>query len=103
MVEVVCGLLLLLGLFTRCATIPLLIDMAVAITKTKLPILAKSGFWAMAHEARTDYTMVLGCLFLLAVGPGPVAIDAILEAKRRRTETRVSPPTSPPNSKISSQ
>src|SRR5271165_903255 len=65
MIEVVCGLLLIAGLFTRFAVIPLLIDMAVAVAKTKLPILRQSGFWAMAHEARTDYAMVMGCLFLL--------------------------------------
>ena len=74
MVEVVCGLLLLLGLFTRWATIPLLIDMAVAILTTKVPMLLKSGFWAMAHEARVDYTMVLGCLFLLMVGDGSLSV-----------------------------
>ncbi|MGA8152738.1 MAG: DoxX family protein [Terriglobales bacterium] len=82
-VEVVCGLLLLLGLFTRLATIPLLADMAVAIWKTKLPILAKSGFWAMAHEARVDYTMVMGCVFLLIVGAGSLSVDQLLRGRRR--------------------
>jgi|SRR5579863_2250894 len=81
-VEVVCGLLLLIGLFTRWATIPLLIDMAVAIWTTKLPLLAKSGFWAMAHEARTDYTMVLGCAFLLIAGAGSLSVDQILQSRR---------------------
>jgi len=81
-VEVVCGLLLLGGLFTRWATIPLLIDMAVAIWTTKLPILAKSGFWAMAHEARTDYVMVLGCAFLLIEGAGSLSGDQILQSQR---------------------
>jgi putative oxidoreductase len=82
-VEVVCGLLLVIGLFTRCATIPLLVDMAVAIWKTKLPILAKSGFWAMAHEARVDYTMVMGCIFLLIVGAGSLSVDQLLQGRRR--------------------
>jgi uncharacterized membrane protein YphA (DoxX/SURF4 family) len=82
-VEVICGLLLLVGLLTRWATIPLLIDMAVAILTTKIPILHKSGFWAMAHEARTDYTMVLGCIFLLIVGAGSLSVDSILEGRRR--------------------
>jgi hypothetical protein len=41
-----------MGLFTRMATIPLIIDMLVAISTTKVPLLLKSGFWAMAHEAR---------------------------------------------------
>lgn len=75
-VEIVCGLLLLLGLLTRLATIPLLIDMAVAIFSTKLPMLSSQGFWPMLHEARTDFSMVLGLVFLLVVGPGPWALDA---------------------------
>ena len=91
MVEVVCGLLLLLGLFTRWATIPLVIDMAVAIFTTKVPILMKSGFWAMAHEARTDYTMVLGCLFLLIAGAGPLSVDRVLEARSRGKEAATAP------------
>jgi len=95
-VEVVCGLLLILGLFTRCATIPLLVDMAVAIWKTKLPILAKSGFWAMAHEARVDYVMVMGCLFLLIVGAGSLSIDQILQS-RRRTPPAVGKPSQTPS------
>ncbi|HEX9006059.1 MAG TPA: DoxX family protein, partial [Bacteroidota bacterium] len=53
-VEIVCGALLLVGLLTRLATIPLLIDMAVAIATTKVPMLIQKGFWAAAHEARVD-------------------------------------------------
>ena len=74
--EIGCGLLLLLGLFTRLAAIPLIVDMVVAIGTTKVPILAKSGFWSMAHEARTDWAMLLGSLFLLIAGPGPWSLDA---------------------------
>src|SRR5258707_8971196 len=48
-VEIICGSLILLGLLTRLAAIPLIVDMFVAITTTKIPILMKSGFWAMAH------------------------------------------------------
>src|SRR3989441_11941700 len=51
-VEIVCGALLIVGLITRLAAIPLVIDMIVAITTTKIPMLWKSGFWATAHEAR---------------------------------------------------
>lgn len=86
-VEVICGLLLIVGLLTRWATIPLLADMAVAIWKTKLPLLAKSGFWAMAHEARVDYTMVLGCIFLLIVGAGSLSVDQLLPGRRRAQPT----------------
>src|SRR5918911_5094873 len=59
-VEIVCGALLILGLLTRLAAIPLIIDMLVALTTTKIPILRDKGFWSMAHEARTDYCMLLG-------------------------------------------
>jgi putative oxidoreductase len=75
-VEIACGLLLLVGLLTRAAAIPLVIDILVAIATTKIPMLFKSGFWAMAHEARTDWCMLLGSVFLLLVGSGPISLDA---------------------------
>lgn len=74
-VEIVGGLLLIVGLVTRLASVALLIDMTVAIAMTKIPILTKVGFWAMAHEARTDYSMFLSCLFLLLVGAGTASLD----------------------------
>lgn len=77
-VEIVCGSLLLLGLLTRLAAIPLIIDMLVAITTTKVPMLMKLGFWAMAHEARVDFCMLLGSLFLLITGAGLWSLDAHL-------------------------
>ena len=76
--ETVCGALLILGLATRLAAIPLIVDMLVAISTTKIPILLHKGFWAMAHEARTDFTMLLGSLFLLLVGAGAWSIDSRL-------------------------
>jgi putative oxidoreductase len=82
-VEIACGTLLIVGLLTRWAAVPLLIDMTVAITTTKLPMLHTQGFWATVHEARTDWCMVLGALFLLIVGPGPWSIDAWLAGDRR--------------------
>ena len=80
--EIGCGVLLLAGLLTRLAAVPLIIDMVVAIATTKIPMLIKSGFWAMAHEARVDYAMILGCLFLLIVGAGPWSMDASLSKKK---------------------
>ena len=85
-VEILCGLLLLLGLVTRLATVPLIIDMLVAITTTKIPIFVKSGFWMMAHEARTDYSMILGAVFLLIVGSGSVSVDCWLNRKVLKTD-----------------
>jgi uncharacterized membrane protein YphA (DoxX/SURF4 family) len=88
-VEVVCGALVLAGLFTRVAVVPLLITMAVAIWTTKLPILMKSGFWKMAHDSRNDYCMVLGSLFLLIVGAGIWSIDHYLSRRwASEVETR---------------
>jgi putative oxidoreductase len=81
-VEVVCGALLLLGLLTRLASMPLIIDIAVAIATTKLPMLAKNGLWSMMHEARTDYCMLLGALFLLLVGGGAWSVDARRPGRR---------------------
>src|SRR5688500_9833600 len=86
-VEIVCGALILLGLFTRLAAIPLIINMLVAILSTKIPILLGygfwgfslrsvpyGGFWGMAHEARTDWSMLLGSIFLLIVGAGWIIV-----------------------------
>src|SRR5690349_13262006 len=53
-VEIVGGLVLASGFWTPYVCVPLLIDMAVAITSTKLINLGKVGFWKTAHEARTD-------------------------------------------------
>ena len=79
-VEIGCGVLILIGLFTRWATVPLLIDIAVALLTTKLPMLAKDGLWSALHEARADLSMVFGLLFLLIAGGGSVALDAKLSA-----------------------
>jgi uncharacterized membrane protein YphA (DoxX/SURF4 family) len=83
-VEIVGGGLLIVGLLTRIAAVPLIIDMLVAIATTKIPILMKSGFWAMAHEARTDYAMLLGSAFLLLVGAGRLSVDARVWGSKER-------------------
>lgn len=44
-VEIVCGSLVLVGLGTRLAAVPLLINISVAIVSTKLPIVFGHGFW----------------------------------------------------------
>ena len=80
-VEIIFGVLILIGLFTRIATLPLLIDIVVALLTTKLPFLAKHGIWAALHEARTDASMLLGLIFLLIVGGGSLALDAKLHSR----------------------
>ncbi len=87
-VETVCGALILLGLLTRLAAIPLIIDMAVAFSVTKVPILwggstdypppEYMGFWDFAHEARNDWALLLLSIFLLICGPGKWALDSLL-------------------------
>jgi putative oxidoreductase len=94
-VEIVCGALILIGLLTRLAAIPLIIDMLVAILSTKIPILLGRGFWGfslrtlpyygfwgMAHEARTDFAMLSGLIFLLIVGAGRWSVDARIADRR---------------------
>jgi uncharacterized membrane protein YphA (DoxX/SURF4 family) len=55
--------------------------MAVAIYSTKIPILLKSGFWKMAHDSRTDFSMTMGALFLLIVGAGAWSLDSWLQKR----------------------
>jgi putative oxidoreductase len=73
--EVGCGILLLLGLFTRLAVIPMIINMLVAIYTTKLPVFAREGFWKMAHAALLDYAMLFGLISILIAGAGTWSLD----------------------------
>ncbi|MEX0595753.1 MAG: DoxX family protein [Candidatus Paceibacterota bacterium] len=75
--EILCGTLVLLGLFTRLAGIPLIIIMIVAIFTTKADILATKGFWEMMHGSRTDWAMLLGGIFLLFKGGGFFSLDRL--------------------------
>jgi putative oxidoreductase len=88
-VEIICGALIIVGLLTRLAAIPLIIIMIVAIVSTKVPILLghdfwifhlpklpRYGFWSMMHEARADFDMLLGALYLLIEGGGAWSLDA---------------------------
>lgn len=99
-VETAGGVLVLLGWLTRLATIPLLINISVAILSTKIPVLLGHGFWtftlgalprygflSMMHEARLDFSMLLGLLFLAIVGAGPWSLDAGF-AERHRPPAR---------------
>jgi len=85
--EIACGALILLGLLTRLAVIPTIIIMIVAISTTKIPTLLDKGFWDMAHAARTDWSMLLGSIFLLIVGAGPWSLDTRLATRPRRGAT----------------
>lgn len=77
-VEIICGILILFGLLTRLASIPLIFIMIVALSTTKVEILIDKGFWEMMHASRTDWSMLLGSLFLLIKGGGLWSLDKIL-------------------------
>jgi uncharacterized membrane protein YphA (DoxX/SURF4 family) len=87
-VEIVCGTAVIVGLLTRIAAVPLLVDISGAIVLTKIPelrpggFLGVAGFWGMAHDARTDLSMLLGLIFLLWAGPGRWSLDARLANDR---------------------
>ena len=87
--ETLCGLLVLLGLWTRAAAVPLLIVISTAIVTTKIPELfqVNQGFWYMVSDARTDFAMLCSLLFLILTGGGAWSLDA-----QRGREEAVPPP-----------
>jgi putative oxidoreductase len=74
-VEILCGAMLILGIATIYAVVPLLIDIGVAIATTKVPMLHKQGFWAAMHEGRTDFCMLLGLIAIACLGAGNWSFD----------------------------
>jgi len=93
-VEIAAGLLLMAGLATRLAAVPLVFNMVVAIVTSKLPLLVgagpepvaaapKVGFWAFAYQSRLDFAMLAACLFLLVAGAGAWSLDAWCAAPAR--------------------
>jgi putative oxidoreductase len=75
--EIICGFMILIGLLTRVAAIPLLIIIATAIASTKIPELTRpnQGFWFMVSDARTDFAMFCSLLFLIVSGAGGLSVD----------------------------
>jgi putative oxidoreductase len=74
--EIICGSLIILGLLTRLASIPLVIIMSTAFLTTKWPILISKGFWSFAHEYRTDFAMTILLIYLIIYGSGKWSLDA---------------------------
>ena len=83
--EFVCGALILIGLATRLASLPLAIVMVVAIvTAKKGDIHELSDLLGMA-----EYLYIALLAYLAAYGAGPVALDRLLEKRLDRlTEKR---------------
>jgi putative oxidoreductase len=84
-VEILCGTLVLLGLVTRFAAVPLLCVITVALCSTKIITLAKVGLWSTLHDGRTDASMFLALLFLVLVGGVSLSLDEVLRSRRTRT------------------
>jgi putative oxidoreductase len=91
--EIGCGLLILAGLLTRFAVLPMIVNMVGALLITKLPILwagaplysSASGGWDFLRESRVDLAMLCGCLFLLVAGAGVYSADARMNRARAET------------------
>ncbi len=82
--EICCGAFILLGLLTRLSSIPLIIIMLVAIATTKTDVFAKEGFWAMLHGSRTDWSMLLGSIFLLIKSGGTWSLDRFFTTRDQK-------------------
>ncbi len=94
--EIIGGLLLLLGLFTRFTAFWFICEMIVAILSTKIslylgtsplplpPAPPKIGIWAVLHEIRSDYAQLLTCIFLLIEGAGKKSLDAFLKQQNEK-------------------
>jgi uncharacterized membrane protein YphA (DoxX/SURF4 family) len=84
--EIFCGFFVLTGFVIRLAAIPLLIIMITAIITTKIPILVNKGFWSMAHDSRTDFTMFLLLIYLIIYGAGRWSIDKIFKIDKTKNK-----------------
>lgn len=84
--EIMAGTLLLLGLFTRLAAIPTLVIMLVAISVTKIDIGLQQGIWEMLHASRTDWSMLIGSIFLIIKGGGWASVDVQINKRCKRTK-----------------
>jgi putative oxidoreductase len=80
----VCGLLVLVRIWTRAAAMPLLIANLTAIASTKIPELWRpgQGFWYMVTDIRTDFAMLLSLLYLFAAGSGRYTLQEVLGGTR---------------------
>ena len=87
--EIACGFLVLIGLLTRLASLPLLIVILTAIATTKIPELSRpgQGFWFMVSDARTDFAMTLSLIFLIGVGGGSWSLDSSIWSHRAAPHT----------------
>jgi putative oxidoreductase len=95
--EIIGGLLLIFGLFTRITAFYFIVQMIVAVLSTKIdlyfgrsplpmpPAPPKMGFWAVLHEIRSDYAQILTSLFLLTEGAGRRSLDFVVARARKKS------------------
>lgn len=79
-VEVVGGVLLIVGLGTRVFAVLLTVDMAVALVLVHL----SAGFFAADGGYEYVLLLAVASLALALTGPGRIAIDALIARRRRR-------------------
>jgi len=77
-VEFVCGLLLLLGLFSRPASVPLVVVMIVAIATARREELTSLG----DLFGFIEYLYIVLLSYVALEGPGPLSLDALLRGRR---------------------
>ncbi len=94
--EIIGGLLLIFGLFTRITACYFIVQMIVAVLSTKIdlyfgrsplpmpPAPPKMGIWAVLHEIRSDYAQILTSLFLLIEGAGRRSLDFVVARTRKK-------------------
>lgn len=76
--EIVCGTLVLFGLFTRLAFVPLMIIMLTALVTTKLPLIDTGGIWTFIHDYTTDFALTLLLILLFIRGSGKWSVDRMI-------------------------
>jgi putative oxidoreductase len=86
--EFVCGALLLIGLLSRLAAIPLIVIMIVAILTAKIGDLHGISDLLGFEE----WTYIVLAVWIAVAGPGPVSVDRLLTNLRR---PRVNPDGNP--------
>ena len=80
------GALVLVGLCTRLAPVPLIINICVALYSTKI-IYAWQKMGSGARYTRVDVSMLLGLIFLLLVGGGSLSLDARMFAAKTESQS----------------
>jgi len=87
-VELVGGTLILLGLLTRFAALPMMAVMAVAILTAKRPEI--DGIRSLL--AFDEFTYLAGFLWLFVAGPGKASLDALLFGRKSRLPRQLARP-----------